>query len=181
MKIRFFKRVCVMVVFAAMLVACSGNDKHTGTANDSTQSDTMAIIDSAAIKAQTEADAKAAEEAFAEEVTDYLTKVYTEQTSDGVFSPEFEELKGSAEMTSLKMGDGMDYFDYDVLTQSQDPGKLKGVEVTDIDGDKATAKVKGGGFGQNGTIKVSVVRIDGKLYIDDVAGEKAKMKKFLGR
>lgn len=169
------KNTLIVAALAIGATSCSvGSDKTAGS-NDSIPTDSVMTVESQA------AEAKALEETFSKEVTEFLTVVYTKQSSEGVFSPEFEELKGSAEMTSFKKGDGMDYFDYDVLTQSQDPGALKSVEIVSVDGESVTAKVRGEGFGESGTIPVTVVRVDGKLYIDDVNGEKAKMKKYLGR
>ncbi len=92
-----------------------------------------------------------------------------------IYTPDFQKILDAVE----KKDQGeMGFFDYDILTNSQDPGDLKSVDVVELIGnDAAKVKVSGDGYGENGYVIVITKLIDGSYLIDDVDGPDGKSVK----
>lgn len=187
---------------ALTLCCCSGSGT-AGSGADSTATDTATAIAAsesgaeaealaAADSAKTALEAKAAEEAEAQALADearaFLKKAYSTKSSDGFYttdrkylSPELRKVVKDADKKANAEGDEVGYFDCDILTQSQDPGPMKSVDIVSVTPDVIVAKVTGEGYntGPVGTVKVTVIRLNRKLYIDDVDGTKADAKRYL--
>lgn len=144
--------------------SCTGKGNGNAVDSDSLNVDSLALtdevvtIDSAGIISEAEA---------------YFAEVYNNRPNDEqLYSPEFLDAIQGAEIQARKEGNEMGYFDMDLLTYSQDPGKYKSVSIESLSADTVVGNVKGSGFGS--PLKVTIVRVNGKFMIDDINGEKAK-------
>ncbi len=202
MKMKRLSQTLAAGSLALTLCCCSGSGT-AGSGADSTATDTATAIAAsesgaeaealaAADSAKTALEAKAAEEAEAQALADearaFLKKAYSTKSSDGFYttdrkylSPELRKVVKDADKKANAEGDEVGYFDCDILTQSQDPGPMKSVDIVSVTPDVIVAKVTGEGYntGPVGTVKVTVIRLNGKLYIDDVDGTKADAKRYL--
>ncbi|MDE6812122.1 MAG: hypothetical protein K2J15_07215, partial [Muribaculaceae bacterium] len=87
------------------------------------------------------------------------------------FTPDFQKVIDGADAKSVRDGNEMGYFDYDILTNSQDPGDLRNVEIVNLTGsDGAVVKVTGERYGNDGFVMVTVRLIDNSYLIDDIEG-----------
>ncbi len=94
------------------------------------------------------------------------------------FTPEFQHIIDAANEKSVEEGCEVGYFDWYILTNSQDPGQLNDVEIVKLkDGDSAIVKVFGEFSGENGYVIVTVKRVDGEYLIDDIEGFDGKSVK----
>ena len=202
MKMKRLSQTLAAGSLALTLCCCSGSGT-AGSGADSTATDTATAIAASESGAEAEAlaaadsakaalEAKAAEEAAAQALADearaFLKKAYSTKSSDGFYttdrkylSPELRKVVKDADKKANAEGDEVGYFDFDILTQSQDPGPMKSVDIVSVTPDVIVAKVTGEGYntGPVGTVKVTVIRLNGKLYIDDVDGTKADAKRYL--
>lgn len=95
-----------------------------------------------------------------------------------MYTPEFKSIRDGAESKAINAGNEMGYFDYDMLTNSQDPGEMRSAEIVRLDGyDKAIVKVFGENYGTDGFVIITVKLVDGEYRIDDVEGPDGKSVK----
>lgn len=93
-------------------------------------------------------------------------------------TPELKKAIEDADAKAAKDGSEMGFFDYDLLTNSQDPGEFKDVEIVSIKGnDTAVVKVFGEAYGNDGYVVATLRLIDDQYYIDDIEGPDGKSVK----
>lgn len=168
-------------VFSLMSVTTGCND---GKTQNGGSADSTVVADSNAVKTDTlEAEApKVSEEEVKEDVSKVALALFREATKlNGNYmkylTPEFKEVLDKVNDLQNRTGDLI--LDYDPILNAQDypdNPKPKVVSFELKSGKEAVAKVQVW-KGNNRTLTVKL--IDDEWLVDDVSGEKAKLKKLL--
>lgn len=164
----FSALICVGI---GALCACSNKSKETSADSDSAQMDSMIK------EVLANPEVPAAQPQDEELIISSVRAIYTNNPANP-YTPGFQKVIDDADAKAEREGNDVGYFDYDILTNSQDPGKLKSVAIIELIGnDGAKVKVSGSRFGENDYVNITVKLCEDSYLVDDVEGMDGKSVK----
>ncbi|MDE6255599.1 MAG: hypothetical protein K2M39_05340 [Muribaculaceae bacterium] len=164
------KFMVAYVALAAALASCSNKGAEKSSDSDTAELDSMVeMVGEVADTVMQEQDQAV--------IISSVREIY-QMVPEKCYTPEFEKIIEAADAKAEKDGSEVGYFDYDILTNSQDPGELKDVEIVElIAPDSAKVKVSGNGYGEKGYVMITVKLVDDSYFVDDVEGFDGKSVK----
>ncbi|MBD5207642.1 MAG: hypothetical protein HDS79_05165 [Bacteroidales bacterium] len=159
-------------VLAGGMISCGGKKGDK-------EADSAAALDSIVSMVETVNEVDSAKQAQTQEqdqglIVTSVREIYNMRPPES-FTPDFQQV---IDEVNKKDAGEIGFFDYDILTLSQDPGNLKDVEILDLIGnDTAKVKVTGESYGDKGYVVILTKLTDGVYLVDDVEGFDGKSLK----
>ncbi len=156
------------LLLAGGMMSCSGKIGEKGNDSDTAALDSIVAMVGDVTAADT------ANEQDQNLIIASVREIY-QMRPENCYTPDFQKVLDAVDK---KDAGEIGFIDYDILTNSQDSGEVKNVEILNlIAPDGAIVKVTGDMYGEKGYVIITVKLVDGSYLIDDIEGPGGKSTK----